>query len=38
MCDNKILIPIDGSDNSFRALEYAIFLSNNMGAQTTALH
>lgn len=38
MCDNKLLIPIDGSDNSFRALEYAIFLSKNMGAQTTALH
>lgn len=38
MCDNKILIPIDGSDNSFRGLEYAIFLSKNMGAQTTALH
>ena len=24
---SKILVPVDGSDNSFRALEHAIFLS-----------
>lgn len=30
-------MPIDGSDNSFRALNHAIFLSKNMTAQITAL-
>jgi nucleotide-binding universal stress UspA family protein len=35
---SKLLVPIDGSDNSFRALDHAIFLSKNIRAQTTALH
>ena len=34
---SKLLVPIDGSDNSFRALNHAIFLSKIV-AQTTALH
>ena len=32
------MVPIDGSDNSFRALNHAIFLSKKTLAQTTALH
>lgn len=35
---SKLLIPIDGSDNSLRALEYAIFLSKKTGAHVTVLH
>jgi nucleotide-binding universal stress UspA family protein len=35
---SKLLVPIDGSDNSFRALEHGIFLSNKIRAQTTVLH
>jgi nucleotide-binding universal stress UspA family protein len=35
---SKLLVPIDGSNNSFRALEHAIFLSKKIRAQTTALH
>jgi nucleotide-binding universal stress UspA family protein len=35
---SKLLVPIDGSDNSFRALNHAIFLSKKTLAQTTALH
>jgi nucleotide-binding universal stress UspA family protein len=34
---SKLLVPIDGFDNSFRALNHAIFLSKNMRAQITAL-
>jgi nucleotide-binding universal stress UspA family protein len=34
---SKLLVPIDGSDNSFRALNHAIFLSKNITAQITAL-
>ena len=34
---SKLLVPIDGSDNSFRALDHAIFLSKKITAQTTAL-
>jgi nucleotide-binding universal stress UspA family protein len=34
---SKLLVPIDGSDNSFRALNHAIFLSKNMTTQITAL-
>jgi nucleotide-binding universal stress UspA family protein len=34
---SKLLVPIDGSDNSLRALNHAIFLSKNMTAQITAL-
>ena len=35
---SKLLVPIDGSNNSFRALEHGIFLSKKIRAQTTALH
>jgi nucleotide-binding universal stress UspA family protein len=36
---SKILVPVDGSENSFRALEHAIFLSRKIeGAQTTVTH
>jgi len=35
---SKLLVPIDGSDNSFRALDHAIFLSKKIGAKTTALY
>jgi nucleotide-binding universal stress UspA family protein len=35
---SKLLVSIDGSDNSFRALEHGIFLSKKIRAQTTALH
>jgi nucleotide-binding universal stress UspA family protein len=36
---SKILVPVDGSDNSFRALEHAIFISRKIeGAQTTVAH
>ena len=35
---SKLLVPIDGSDNSFRALNHAIFLSQKITAQITALH
>jgi nucleotide-binding universal stress UspA family protein len=34
---SKLLVPIDGSDNSFRALDHAIFLSKKLTAQITAL-
>ena len=35
---SKLLVPIDGSENSFRALDDAIFLSKKTRAQITALH
>jgi nucleotide-binding universal stress UspA family protein len=35
---SKLLVPVDGSENSLRALEAAIFLSKKIDAQTTALH
>jgi nucleotide-binding universal stress UspA family protein len=36
---SKILVPVDGSDNSFRALEHAIFLSIKIQeAQITVLY
>jgi nucleotide-binding universal stress UspA family protein len=36
---SKILVPVDGSENSFRALEHAIFLSTKIeGAQTTVTY
>jgi nucleotide-binding universal stress UspA family protein len=35
---SKLLVPMDGSDNSFRALNHAIFLSQKITAQITALH
>jgi nucleotide-binding universal stress UspA family protein len=34
---SKLLVPVDGSENSFRALEAAIFLSKKIEA-LTALH
>jgi nucleotide-binding universal stress UspA family protein len=35
---SKILVPVDGSDNSFRALDHAIFLAKTTGASLTAMH
>jgi nucleotide-binding universal stress UspA family protein len=35
---SKLLVPVDGSDNSFRALNHAIFLSKKITAQITALY
>ena len=35
---SKLLVPVDGSENSFRALEAAIFLSKKIEAHITALH
>lgn len=35
---SKVLVPVDGSDNSFRALKAAIFLSKKLEAKVTALH
>lgn len=34
----KILVPLDGSDNSFRALDAAVFLAKTSGASITALY
>ncbi len=35
---SKILVPVDGSDNSHRALEAALLLSEKLGAKVTAIH
>lgn len=35
---SKLLVPVDGSENSFRALEAAIFLSKRIEAHITALN
>ncbi len=35
---SKILIPVDGSDNSYRALDAALLLSEKLGAKVTAIH
>lgn len=35
---SKILVPVDGSDNSLRALDHALFLTKNTGSQVTAMH
>lgn len=35
---SKILVPVDGSDNSLRALDQAIFLAKGTGASVTAIH
>jgi nucleotide-binding universal stress UspA family protein len=35
---SKILVPVDGSDNSLRALDHAIFLAKSTGASVTAMH
>jgi len=34
----KILVPVDGSENSLRALDQAIFIAKSTGAQITAIH
>ena len=34
----NILVPIDGSDNSYRALDAALLLSEKLGANITAIH
>ena len=35
---SKILVPVDGSENSHRALDTALFLSEKLGAKVTAIH
>ena len=35
---SRILVPVDGSDNSHRALDAALFLSEKLGAKVTAIH
>ena len=35
---SKLLVPVDGSENSFRALEAAIFLSKKIDAHVTVMH
>lgn len=34
----KILVPVDGSENSFRALDQALFVAKSTGAQATAIY
>jgi nucleotide-binding universal stress UspA family protein len=34
---SKILVPVDGSDNSFRAFERALAIAKSTGAQVTAV-
>lgn len=35
---SKILAAVDGSDNSFRAIDHAIFLAKRVEAHLTAIH
>ena len=35
---SKILVPVDGSDISYRALDSALFLSERLGSKITAIH
>ena len=35
---SKLLVPVDGSENSVRALEAAIFLSKKIDAYVTVMH
>lgn len=35
---SKILIPVDGSENSKRAFKYALYLSKNLQGEITVLH
>ena len=35
---SKILVPVDGSDNSYRALDAALVLSEKLGSRVTAVH
>lgn len=34
----KILVPVDGSDNSYRALDAALFFSDKLGSKVAAVH
>jgi nucleotide-binding universal stress UspA family protein len=35
---SKVLVPVDGSENSFRALDHALFIAKSTGTQITAMH
>ena len=35
---SKLLVPVDGSENSLRALDHAIYLAKKTGANTTAMN
>jgi nucleotide-binding universal stress UspA family protein len=35
---SKILVPVDGSKNSFRALDHAIYIAKKLGAHITAIN
>ena len=35
---SKILVPVDGSDISYRALDSALFLSERLASKITAIH
>ena len=35
---SKVLVPVDGSDNSLRALDAALLLSEKIGSEVTAIH
>ena len=35
---SRILVPVDGSDNSYRALDAALLLSEKLGAKVTAIY
>ena len=35
---SRILVPVDGSDNSYRALDAALLLSEKLGAKVAAIH
>lgn len=35
---SKILVPVDGSENSKRAFNYALYLSKNLKGEITVLH
>lgn len=34
----KILVPVDGSDNSYRALDAALFFSEKLGSKVAVVH
>jgi nucleotide-binding universal stress UspA family protein len=35
---SKVLVPVDGSENSLRALDHAIYLAKKTGANITAMN
>lgn len=35
---SKILVPVDGSENSFRALDQGLFIAKATGSSLTAMH